>query len=319
MFKTGLVYSMTEAAEHDIDELEEALSVYIAKDIRKDQGRFLGWCPPFKGSDRLVIECQGQRLLQVMEQKRVLPKDVIQEKVDERADALAEREGRPITKAERAPIEEEVTLDLLKVSHVRRIRVLVWWDIRRQRIFVNTGSSSKAEDILGLLRQSIGSLKVIPLATAKKPGSEMASWLREPATAPGWLKVGSSAILKEPGDVGSYSAQKVDITNDEHAQTLIDGGLSVKELQIGMKETLTCKVNESLQIKGLKFADEVREKRGDNDDAHSEDLYARFEGDFIIMADALGRFISNLTEALGGLGKSQTADEKIVAAQKTSL
>lgn len=316
MFKSGLVYSLIGAAEHDVVELEEALSEHIAKDIRKDQGRFLGWCPPYKGSDRLVIECQGQRLMQVMEQKRDLPKDVVKEKVDERADALAEREGRPVTKAERAPIEEEVTLELLKISHVRRTRILVWWDMRRKRIYVNAGSPKKAEDILDLLRQSIGSLKVVPLTTEKKPGAQMTAWLREPNTAPEWLEVGSSAVLKEQGDGGSFSAQKVDISNDEHAQALIEGGLSVKELAIGMKETLTCKVNESLQIKGLKFADEVREKRGDNDDAHSEDPYARFEGDFIIMADALGRFISNLTEALGGLGKAKTADEKIVAAEK---
>lgn len=316
MFKAGLVYSVIEGTELDFDQLQEALEKQIAKDIRKDQGRHLGWCPPFKGDDSLLIESQGQRLMQVMEQVRVLPKDVIKEIVDERVDALAQREGRPVTKAERAPIEETVTIELLKVSHVRRLRILVWWDLRRKRIFVNASSPKKVEDVLDLLRQTIGSLKVVPLSTATPPGLGMTQWLRERNNAPEWLHLGTGATWKEKGDAGSFTAKKVDIENDAHAQALIESGLTVKELEIGMSQTLTCKLNENLQFKGLKFADEVREMQSDNGDAHGDEPYARFEGDFIIMADAMARFITGLVESLGGIGRAQTADEKIVAANK---
>lgn len=318
MFKSGLVYSVLGSSELDFDQLEAALAERAAIDIRKDHGRSLGWCPPYKGGDNYVIESQGQRLMQVMEQVRVLPKDVIREIVDERVDALAQREGRPVTKAERAPIEEEVTLELLKVSHVRRVKVLVWWDVRRQRLFVNASSPKKVEDVLDLLRQTIGSLKVVPLTTATLPDKGLTHWLNSPDQAPEWLQVGSGCTLKEKGEGGSFTAKKVDILNDDHAQKLIEGGLTVKELEIGMNETLTCKVNENLQFKSIKFADEVRELQNDNGDTHGEDLYARFEGDFIIMADAMGRFISGLVESLGGLGKAKSADEKIAAANKDS-
>lgn len=312
MLKNALVYTLAEPVDITADALEEKLQEHEAQDIRRDQGRALGWTAPAgRGMNQLLHELEGQRLMALMNQERVLPADVVNEEVEERAQALAERQGHPLTKKEKAAIKEEVTLELLKVSHVRKKVTLIWWDVRRSRIVIGATNRKKAEEALDFLRETLGSLKVLPLATKTPPVQAMTNWLNDPGSRPAWLELGEEAILKDSSDDSTYTAKKADLDSDEAAR-LLSSGRTVTRLGIKAEGYLNAVLMDDLAIKSIRYDDAVREQADqENDD---DNPVTRLETDFIILVNALAAVISDLIDALDGLAKAPTVEEKVVAA-----
>lgn len=316
MLKNALIYTLVEPITINKDDLEDRLRQQESTDIRKDQGRALGWTPPAgRSSDVLVHELEGQRLIAVMHQTRVLPKDVVNEEVEERAQAMAERQGTPITKKEKAALKEEITLEKLKVSHVRKKMTRVWWDTRRGRIIVEATSDKQGEAIMDLLRESLGSLKVVPMATKTLPVKGMTEWLNDPAARPGWLGIGEEAELKDSEDGSSYAAKKADLETEE-ATSLLSAGRKVTRLGIKSEGYLKGTLTDKWVLKGIKYDDAVLEQA--DQDADPDNHVARLESDFIILCNALATVISDLVDALGGIAESKTADEKIAEAENSA-
>ena len=99
-------------------------------------------------------------------------------------------EGRKVTRKEKTALKEQVTENLLPRAFVRSQKIDLWWDIRGQMIGINASSRTRAEDILDLLRETLGSLKVTPLSSQTLPIRAMTTWLGDAASRPADLQLG---------------------------------------------------------------------------------------------------------------------------------
>lgn len=298
-FKHLHIYRLHDAPEISSDALASALDEHSAKPLGNADARRLGWTAPAgrMGSGQLVHEIQSHRLLSALRQERLLPASVVKEEVDEQVADIEASEGRKVTRKEKTALKEQVTENLLPRAFVRSQKIDLWWDTRGQMIGINASSRTRAEDILDLLRETLGSLKVTPLSSQTLPIRAMTTWLGDAASRPADLQLGDQVELKAKGDDGVLRARQVDLDSDE-IQQLLESGRQASKLAISLEGRLSFVLHDDLALKSLRFGDALIEEADHADDG--DDALARLETDFVLMAQALSDDIPRLIEWLGG-------------------
>ena len=305
-FKHLHLYRLHGAPELDSTTLSDALQAHAAKPLGNADARRLGWTAPSGrlSGGQLLHEIQGQRLLSVLRQERLLPASVVKEEVDEQVADIEAREGRKVTRKEKTALKEQVTEALLPRAFVRSQKIDLWWDTRRHLIGINASSRSRAEDLLDLLRETLGSLKATPLSSQTLPIRAMTTWLGDPASRPADLQLGDQVELKAKGDDGVLRARQVDLDSDE-IQQLLESGRQASKLAMSLEGRLSFVLHDDLALKSLRFGDALIEEADHADDG--DDALARLETDFILMAQALSDDVARLIEWLGGENKQEPA------------
>lgn len=298
-FKNIQLYRLHEQQLLSPEQMEAILEEGRAKTLGDADARRIGWTAPAGRLDngQLMHEIQGQRLLSALRQERLLPASVVKEEVDERVADIEAEEGRKVTRKEKTALKEQVTEELMPRAFVRSQKIDLWWDTQRGLIGINASSRSRAEDVLDLLRETLGSLKVTPLATQSLPIRAMTTWLSDTASRPADLELGDSVELKAKGDDGVVRGRQVDLDSDE-MQQLLEGGRQASKLALSLEGQLSFVMHDDLALKSLRFGDALIEEADHSDDG--DDPLARLETDFIIMAGALGKAVDRIVEWLGG-------------------
>lgn len=304
-FKHLHLYRLHDAPQLDTDTLESALDEQIFRPLGGSEPRRLGWCAPAgRASDQLLHELQGQRLLTALRQERLLPAAVVREELEERTDAIERAESRKLSRKEKLELKEQVYEELLPRAFVRSQKVDLWWDTSRSLIAINTGSRKRAEEILDLLRETLGSLKVTPLATQTLPMRAMTTWLGDPGSRPEDMVLGDQVELKAKGDEGVLRARQVDLDSEE-IQQLLESERQASKLALGIEGRLSFVLHDDLAVKSLRFDDALIDEASQADDG--DDALVRLETDFLLMTQALGESIERLVDWLGGETTSQAA------------
>ncbi|WP_136247968.1 recombination-associated protein RdgC [Halomonas borealis] len=297
-FKNLHLYRLHDAPDLDAATLEAALGEQAFRPLGGSEARRLGWCSPAgRASTLLCHELQGHRLISALRQERILPSGVVREEVDERVEAIETAESRKLPRQERLAIKEQAYEELLPQAFVRSQKIDLWWDTRRGLIGINTGSRKRAEELLDLLRETLGSLKVTPLATQTLPMRAMTTWLGEPASRPTDLVLGDQVELKAKGDDGVVRGRQVDLDSDE-MQQLLESGRQASKLAVGIEGLVRFVLHDDLAIKSLRFDDALIDEASQTDDG--DDAIVRLETDFLLMAQALADSINRLIGWLGG-------------------
>lgn len=298
-FKHLHLYRLHDAPTLTSDALASALQEHAAKPLGNADARRLGWTAPAGrlGAGQLVHEIQSHRLLSALRQERLLPASVVKEEVDELVADIEASESRKVTRKEKTALKEQVTEDLLPRAFVRSQKVDLWWDVNGQMIGINASSRTRAEDILDLLRETLGSLKVTPLSSQTLPIRAMTTWLGDASSRPADLQLGDQVELKAKGDDGVLRARQVDLDSDE-IQQLLESGRQASKLAMSLEGRLSFVLHDDLALKSLRFGDALIEEADHADDG--DDALARLETDFILMAQALSSDIPRLIEWLGG-------------------
>ena len=298
-FKNLHVYRLHAEQAAGIEQLAEQMACYAAKPLGSADARRRGWAAPAGrlGIGQLVHEIQGHRLLSALRQERLLPASVIKEEVEEQVAEIEARECRKVTRKEKTAIKEQVTEELMPRAFVRSQKIDLWWDTGRQLIGVNASSRARAEDVLDLLRETLGSLKATPMSSQTLPIRAMTTWLGDPASRPADLQLGDTVELKAKGDDGVVRGRQVDLDSDE-MQQLLESGRQASKLALSIEGQLSFVLHDDLALKSLRFGDALIEEADHADDG--DDALARLETDFVIMAGSLRGSVARIMEWLGG-------------------
>ncbi|ATH77759.1 recombination-associated protein RdgC [Vreelandella venusta] len=298
---------------HDVQLLspEQTATVLLdhaAKPLGNAEARRIGWTAPAgrMGGGQLLhtLQNDGHRLISALRQERLLPPSVIREEVEERVAEIEATEGRRVTRKEKTALKEQITEELLPRAFVRSQKIDLWWDTERNLIGVNASSRSRAEDVLDLLRETLGSLKATPIASQTLPIRAMTTWLSDPASRPADLQLGDQVELKAKGDDGVVRARQVDLDSDE-MQQLLESGRQAAQLALGIEGELSFILHDDLALKSLRFGDALLEEADHAYDG--DDPLARFETDFVLMAGSLRQNVERILTWLGGEAERQPA------------
>lgn len=255
-----------------------------------------GWVPATAFSQTLAHQANGQYLLTVQRQEKILPGPVIKQELNARIAKLESEQGRKLKKTEKDSLKDEVLQSLLPRAFTKDSRTQLWIDITSGLIVVDASSARKAEDALALLRKSLGSLPVIPLTIENPVELTMTEWVRS-GNAPSGFAIGDAAELKAIlADGGIARVKKQDLVSDE-IKTHIEAGKLITKLALDWQQRVTFTLTDDAILTRLKFCDELIDQ---NDDIDREDVLARFDADFTLMTGELSALIKQLVTALGG-------------------
>ncbi|NIC04208.1 recombination-associated protein RdgC [Billgrantia bachuensis] len=297
-FKHLHLYRLHGSAGIPAADLEAALAEQAARTPGSQEARRVGWCPPAgRAGTALLHELQGQRLMTMLRHERLLPAGVVREELEERGADIEAREGRKLRRQEKQELKEQIYEELLPRAFIRSQKVDLWWDTRRNLIAVNTSSRKRAEEALDLLRETLGSLKVTPLATQTLPMRAMTQWLADEDSRPASLQLGDQVELKAKGDDGVLRARQVDLDSDE-IQQLLSAGRQASRLGVEVEGRLAYVLHDDLTLKSLRFSDALIDEAGEIED--DGDAIVRLEADFMLMAQALAEEVEQLVTWLGG-------------------
>lgn len=255
-----------------------------------------GWVPATAFSQTLKHDANGQYLLTVQRQEKILPGPVIKQEINARIAKLESEQGRKLKKTEKDSLKDEVLHSLLPRAFTKDSRTQLWIDITSGLIVVDASSARKAEDALALLRKSLGSLPVIPLTIENPVELTITEWVRS-GNAPSGFTIGDAAELKAIlADGGIARVKKQDLVSDE-IKTHIEAGKVVTKLALDWQQRVTFTLTNDAILTRLKFCDELIDQ---NDDIDREDVLARFDADFTLMTGEFSALIKQLVTALGG-------------------
>ena len=297
-FKNLWVYRLSREVSLSADEMEKQLSQFTFTPCGSQDMAKTGWVSPMgsHGGDALTHSHNGQILLCARQEQKILPSPVIKQELQAKIDQIESEQHRKLKKTEKDSLKDEVLHSLMPRAFSRFSQTFMWIDTVNGLIMVDAASAKKAEDMLALLRKSLGSLPVVPLTMESPIELTLTEWVRSGETPAGFTlqdEAELKAILEEGGVI---RCKKQALVSDEIA-THIENGKLVTKLAVDWQERIAVVLADDGSIKRLKFSDVIREQ---NDDIDRDDFAQRFDADFILMTGELAALIQNLVEALGG-------------------
>ena len=291
-FKNAIIYQLIK--EIDFSQIEDQLKECEFTPCGSADVSHFGWSAPLATSENLAHQANGRILLVAKREEKILPTEVVNRELNKRITALEEKEQRKLKKVERSSLKDDVIATLLPQAFSRIKTTALYIDTLKQLIFVDAASSKTAEDALALLRKSLGSLPVVPLAFNCAPCEVMTRWVTD--TAPDWIIFREEVEIREKADLGVIHCKQKAVEDDEIIE-LVQNGL-VSKLALEWEDNLKFVLVEDGTLKRLKFDENITEK---NDDIVKEDAAARSDADFVLMVNVLGKTVDSLIKEFGGL------------------
>ena len=179
-FKNCLVYRFTKPFQETAESLEEQLAEKAFKSCGSQELSSFGWASPLgQHSDMFTHAANGFIMLCAQRQDRVLPAAVINEALAEKVEKIKANDGRSVGRKERTDLKDEVVFELLPRAFVKSSRLYAYIDPREGLLVINAGAAKRAEELMNYLRETIGTLPVIPATAKNIPQHAMTQWLQE--------------------------------------------------------------------------------------------------------------------------------------------
>lgn len=193
-------------------------------------------------------------------------------------------------------MKDEIVADCLPRAFTRSTGVYTYIDTRANWIFVDTASAGRAEELLNLLRECIGSFPVLLPQVNNAPAATMTGWLAH-HNLPEDFALGEECELRDPGDEGGVvRCRGVDLLSEE-VETHLHAGKQVARLSLSWEERLSLVLAEDLCLRRLKFSDELMKE---NEAIPEADNAARLDADFVLMSEAVTSLQERILVLFGG-------------------
>ncbi|MEN8166623.1 MAG: recombination-associated protein RdgC [Pseudomonadota bacterium] len=297
-FKNLRLYRLLKPFNLSEDELTERLRARAFRHCGSHEPTSMGWTSPLgRGSEGLAHEVGGCVMICVRQEDKLLPAAVINETLEEKVEVMETEEARKLSRRERSELREEIIHQLLPKAFARSSRTFAMVDRQSGWILVDASSASKAEALVSLLRETLGSLPVRPFEVTTAPAAVFTEWLGQPAKFNDFVLL-DSCELRDSVDEGAVIRCKGQDLAAGEIQAHLSAGKQVVKLAVEWDERISCSLEADLSIKRIKFLDIIQEEAAD---AQTEDEIARFDVAFSLMSLEFRRLIPRILQLFGGM------------------
>jgi recombination associated protein RdgC len=296
-FKNIRAYRLSSPFGLSPEKLGADLAARTFQPCAKSQSQSMGWVPPMgENAEELVHSAGGRLLLKVKREEKLLPATVVREQLEEKVAAIESEQARKVYRKERLNLKDEIVRDCLPRAFTRSSYIHAYIDTRTNWIFVDSSSANRAEEVLNLLRDGIGSFPVLLPQVNQAPAAAMTSWLMH-RNLPEDFEAGVDCELREPGEEGGVvRCRGIDLFSEE-VETHLQAGKQVVRLALNWDERVSLLLSEDLCLRRLKFAEELMKE---NEEIPEADQAARLDADFALMSDAVTGLQERVMTLFGG-------------------
>ena len=297
-FKTLRIYRLTAPLGVGAEELPPLLE---ARGFAPCGGLDLsrtGWVQALESSaSGLVHSHADHHLLCARTQTRLLPASAIREAMDDRVAQQEAKEGRKLGRRERNELKDEIVQTLLPRALTRSQLTRALLIESRGLILIDARATARAEDLLNLLRETLGTLSVKPLVPARNPVEIMTGWLAG-ARLPPRFALAQHCDLRDPLHQANVVRCRAQDLSTSEVRNHLEAGKTVASLGLQWSDRMQFVLSEDLSASAIKYLD-VRERDAGNDATDEAAELARQDADFVLMAMELDKLVEDLTGVFG--------------------
>lgn len=290
-FSNLICYRFKQAVDYSQDELEKALEQDVFRPCGSQDLTTFGWTNALGKHAQLLSHFSGQHiLLCAKREEKVLPAAVVNEQLQDKVEQIELAENRKVTKKEKDELKENLLHTLLPQAFKKSSLQYAFIDPQNGWIIVNSASFNKAEELLALLRKSLGSLPVVPAFANHDVGLFLTHWLTN-FTPPAQFTIGLDAELSDADDSGSQVKLKQFDLECEEVKAHLESGKQVAKLALEYQERVKFMLHNDGSIKRVSYADILKEE---NADIPKEDMAAKLDADFLLSSSQLIELVNAL-------------------------
>ncbi|CAA0088533.1 Recombination-associated protein RdgC [Zhongshania aliphaticivorans] len=296
-FKNLLIYRFTKPFTLTAEEVNTKLAEKCFAPCNSQDVSSYGWAMPLgnQGSE-YIHATNGCIMICAQKQDKILPASVVNDVLADKIEEIKEAEDRIPGRKERTELKEEITFSLIPRAFTRTNRVFAYIAPEQGLLVVNSGSHNRAEELLNFLRESLGSLPLIPVKAKNVAQHQMTEWLTQ-GSAPTGFELGGECELRDKADESAVIRCKNQNLCASEITNHIEAGMFVNKIALRWTGDIEFIVDDQLTIKRLNFGDLIQDKIGD---VNTESAAEQFDVDFAIMSAEFAKFIPAVLEAFGG-------------------
>jgi len=301
IFKSARLFRFTKEIDLMTETLEKQLAEFAFVPCDKYQSSSFGWIEPLgKHGSILTHQTDGRIMLCACKEERLLPAAVLRDTVEQEIEEIEEQQQRRVFPSEKRRLKEDAVQRMLPQAFTKRRKTFAYIDAKQGLLVVEATTLKLAEELCQLLRQTLGSLPVVPVTVQQTPSAVMSHWLQN-QSLPDDFETGDDCVLQDQSDTKvTLRTKGIDIHSNDFT-VYLEGGMRVIKLSIAWKNQLQFVLNDDLAIGRIRFDDLLRESTQALD---SDDFAGRFDADFALMGATFRILFSELFEAFGGIDES---------------
>lgn len=276
------------------DELAERLEKAAHKPIGAGEMQSIGWAQPRDG-EGFVHALDGQLLISLRAEQKLLPASVVNQVAKAKAQEIEEQQGYKPGRKQMKEIKERVTDELLPKAFSSYRDTRAWIDTKNHWLVIDASSSTKSDEVLGMLAKAVDPFPVAPLYVEQSPAAAMTNWLIDDEP-PANFSIDQDSELSSTSESRAavrYVRQSIEI---DDVRKHVQAGKQCTRLALTWADRVSFVLTEGLDIKRVTPLDVLRE----NQDSVAQNDAEQFDSDFALMTGELARLIDCLVDALGG-------------------
>lgn len=293
MFKNITIYRTEIPWSLSRDRMEAALQTRPFTPCGQLETESVGWAPPREGG-ALIHAVQGQWLLALASETKILPQSVINRVAAERARELEAQQGFRPGRKQLRELKETIADELLPRALSRHAALHVWIDPARGWLVIDSASPAKVDNVLRMLLKSTGNVPLLPLRTRMTPQTMMTQWLAADA-APAGFTIDNDCELQSMTMAKGTVRFKNQMLDPEDVRRHIDAGKQCTKLAMTWNDRVSFRLDANLVLRSVRPLDVLTESPTAvaNDDE-------RFDAELLLMADEFDKLLTGLIDVLGG-------------------
>jgi len=292
-FKNLKLYRLSPQWQCTAELLQTALEKQPFHPASRQEMVSLGWVEPQEGRG-LVHAQDGQFLICLRVEKKLLPTTVINQVARARAREIEEQQGYKPGRKQLKDIKEQVAEELLPKAFALYHDTRVWIDAHHHWLGIDAAAAAKCDEALGMLAKVLDPFPVLPLHVALSPAAAMTDWVVADEAPPNF-SIDQDAELRSTSESRAavrYVRQTLDV---EEVRRHVQAGKQCTRLALTFNDHISFVLTEGLDIKRIAPLDILNEDR-----VSTHDEAEQFDSDMVLMTRELGLLRDALVEALGG-------------------
>ncbi|GAA4410735.1 recombination-associated protein RdgC [Quisquiliibacterium transsilvanicum] len=294
-FKNLIVYRIPRGWDVSPESLDERLRERAFAQATSIEERSVGWVPPREGASTLVHSVQGQLLVALREEKKLLPAKVVTQVVRQRAEQIEAAEGFKPGRKRMKELKEQVRDELLPRAFSLSNDTRAWIDRANGWLAVDAASAGRAEEVYELMGRCIEGFPARPLKVTGSVAGAMTAWIQAEDPPPGFT-VDQDVELKARGGKATVRYANQSLEQEEIARH-VKAGKDCTKLALTWAGRISFLLTDRLEIRRVRPLDVLKEGAGDAGDSGAEE---RFDSDMMLMTGELAKLLDDLVDALGG-------------------